>query len=66
MRRGILVWESKNCGRFGQVGDANGMWWGDHFGDNDHWQNRRTEPPQHFGTLKQINDALEAKWSALV
>jgi peptidoglycan L-alanyl-D-glutamate endopeptidase CwlK len=63
---GNPIWESKNYGRFGQVGDANGMWWGGHFGDNDHWQNRRTEPPQAFGTLKQINDALEAKWSALI
>jgi hypothetical protein len=48
------------------LGDANSMWWGGHFGDNDHWQNRRTEPPQHFGTLKQINDALAAKWTTLI
>jgi peptidoglycan L-alanyl-D-glutamate endopeptidase CwlK len=64
--QGSPIWESKNYGRFGQVGDAHGMWWGGHFGDSDHWQNRRIEPPAAFGTLKQINDALEFKWQALV
>jgi hypothetical protein len=61
---GSPVWESPKYGRFGQVGDQNGMWWGGHFGDNDHWQNRRTEPPESFGSLKQINDALAQRWGA--
>jgi peptidoglycan L-alanyl-D-glutamate endopeptidase CwlK len=55
-------WQAAHYGRFGTVGDANGMWWGGHFGDTDHWQNRRIEPPAAFGTLRQINDALAAKW----
>lgn len=59
---GNAVWESPKYSRFGQVGDQNGMWWGGHFGDNDHWQNRRTEPPEAFGSLKQINDALAKRW----
>jgi peptidoglycan LD-endopeptidase CwlK len=63
---GNPVWESKSYGRYGQVGDANGMWWGGHFGDNDHWQNRRTEPPAAFGSLKQINDQLATDWPNLV
>jgi peptidoglycan L-alanyl-D-glutamate endopeptidase CwlK len=63
---GSPVWESKNYAIFGQVGDANGMWWGGHFGDNDHWQNRRTEPPAAFGSIKQINDQLAQDWPGLV
>jgi peptidoglycan LD-endopeptidase CwlK len=53
---GNPVWESPKYARFGQIGDGHGMWWGGHFGDSDHWQARRTEPPAAFGTLKQIND----------
>ena len=63
---GNPIWESKNYGRYGQVGDANEMWWGGHFGDNDHWQNRRIEPGAAFGTLKQINDQLELAWPRLI
>jgi peptidoglycan L-alanyl-D-glutamate endopeptidase CwlK len=63
---GHPLWESPKYGRFGQVGDANGMWWGGHFGDNDHWQNRRQEPPAVFGSLKQINDQLALAWPGLV
>ena len=63
---GQPVWESKSYGRFGQIGDAGGMWWGGHFGDNDHWQNRRTEPPAAFGTMKQINDKLVTEWPGLL
>jgi hypothetical protein len=59
-------WESPKYARFGQVGDANGMWWGGHFGDNDHWQNRRIEPPAVYGSLKQINDRLEQDWPELI
>lgn len=63
---GNAVWESPNYSVFGQVGDAKDMYWGGHFGDNDHWQNRRIEPSAALGTLKQINDALELKWQALI
>jgi hypothetical protein len=49
---------------FGRVGDAAGLRWGGHFHDNDHWQFRRTEPDQAFGSLKGINDALALKWPA--
>jgi peptidoglycan LD-endopeptidase CwlK len=59
-------WESPKYARFGQVGDANGMWWGGHFGDDDHWQNRRTEPSGVYGSLKQINDRLEQDWSHII
>lgn len=58
-------WESPKYARFGQVGDAHGMWWGGHFGDNDHWQNRRSEPPAVFGSLKAINDRLAAEWPGI-
>jgi peptidoglycan LD-endopeptidase CwlK len=61
---GNPVWESPKYARFGQVGDQNNMWWGGHFGDNDHWQNRRIEPPEVFGSIKQINDALAQRWGA--
>ncbi len=61
--RGQPVWESPSYGRFGQVGDANGMWWGGHFGDNDHWQNDKSSPS---GSLKEVNDALAARWGDLV
>ncbi len=64
--QGHAVWESRNYARFGAVGDAGGMWWGGHFGDNDHWQNRRTEPPAAFGSLKEINDRLEQDWPDLL
>jgi peptidoglycan L-alanyl-D-glutamate endopeptidase CwlK len=59
-------WESPKYARFGQIGDANGMWWGGHFGDNDHWQNRKTEPPAAFGSLKEINDQLAIDWPRLL
>ena len=59
-------WESPSYGRFGQVGDANGMRWGGHFGDNDHWQNRNQEPPAVFGSIKLINDQLALDWPGLV
>ncbi len=64
--KGHPTWESPKYARFGHVGDANGMWWGGHFGDDDHWQNRRIEPPAVFGTLKQINDQLEQDWPHLL
>ncbi len=63
---GRAQWESPKYARFGQIGDLNGMWWGGHFGDDDHWQNRRTEPPAAFGSLKQINDSLEQAWPGLL
>lgn len=59
-------WQPRNYARFGQIGDAQGMWWGGHFGDNDHWQNRRTEPLDVFGSLKTIDDKLAADWPGLV
>lgn len=63
---GQPVWESPSYARFGQVGDANGMWWGGHFGDNDHWQDSNIVPLQALGSLKEINDALALKWGDLV
>ena len=63
---GTPVWESPSYGRFGQLGDKHGMWWGGHFGDNDHWQNRKFQPDSVFGTLKNINDQLAAKWNNLL
>jgi hypothetical protein len=63
---GNPTWESPSYAQFGQVGDANGMWWGGHFGDNDHWQDTKTEPSNAYGSLKVINDQLAVKWSASV
>src|SRR4051794_36330796 len=59
---GNAIWESPKYARFGTVGDSNGMWWGGHFNDNDHWQHRRVEPPDVFGNIKRINDALRDRW----
>jgi hypothetical protein len=63
---GNAVWESPSYARFGQVGDQHAMWWGGHFGDNDHWQNRKIEPGSAFGSLKEINDRLAATWAELL
>ena len=63
---GNAVWESPAYSRYGQVGDRHNMWWGGHFGDNDHWQNRRAEPASAIGSLKQINDRLEAEWPGVL
>ncbi len=60
------MWESPSYSRFGQVGDQHGMWWGGHFGDNDHWQNRKIEPGDAIGSLKEIDDKLAARWSELL
>lgn len=64
--RGNAVWESPAYARYGQVGDRRNMWWGGHFGDNDHLQNRRIEPGAAFGSLKAINDRLAAAWPGLL
>ncbi len=63
---GRPIWETPKYARFGQVGDANAMFWGGHFGDSDHWQNRKTEPSAAFGSLKLINDQLEIDWPKLL
>ncbi len=63
---GRADWESPKYAKFGQVGDANGMWWGGHFGDNDHWQNRKVEPLDVFGTLKNINDKMATDFPGLI
>ena len=63
---GKADWEAPKYTRYGQVGDATGMRWGGHFGDHDHWQARRIEPPTALGTMRQINDALKRDWPHLL
>ncbi|MCW3477164.1 M15 family metallopeptidase [Limobrevibacterium gyesilva] len=57
-------WDSPDYAKFGQVGEAHGLRWGGHFGDNDHLQLRPIEPLAAFGSLKAINDAMMARWGA--
>jgi peptidoglycan L-alanyl-D-glutamate endopeptidase CwlK len=63
---GQPVWESPSYATYGAAGDAHGMWWGGHFNDNDHWQNRTIEPGAAFGSIKQINDRLAKLWPDLI
>lgn len=63
---GSADWERRQYARYGQIANAHGLFWGGHFGDANHLQWRRVEPPEVFGGLRQIDTALAAAWTHLL